>query len=174
MSAASPYPALIDSLERLRRSLTCVLEQVHLPVLSPTRPDSDDLYINRAKRWHTPVIVVIAFPGLALLMVLYVRPVWTESGYLIEHSGYSYSLGLRRHDVFHELFAWQWDRRGVSPIAYPYLHVNAASDSVPGGLGRLHIPTSGIRIEDVLSFAIVDLGVMPRQENWEALLASDD
>jgi hypothetical protein len=71
----------------------------------------------------------------------------------------------------------------VSPIAqpnFPYsrhhvqFHRDSRSASSEFSLSKLHIPTGGVTIEDVIRFLIADLGVSPLTERWKEELRESE
>jgi hypothetical protein len=80
------------------------------------------------------------------------------SGWKVRVTKYLFSLRAGREDA-DELFAWHWNS-GDWPE--PHVHVIAEQSELPD-LGRLHIPTNRVFFEDVLLFAINELGATCRQ-----------
>jgi hypothetical protein len=169
VASSTPYAATVEFIDRLRDSLICVLEQVHLPFSPRMYRGSNDPYSIMLNDGIPQPLSSSLISGLAIQLAMFIRPFSSESGYGIELSGYSYLLGIRQRDGLQEFLAWQWNQRGVSSIAYPHLHVSAVSEAVPGGLNKLHIPTNQILVEDILEFIITDLGVEPRREDWREI-----
>jgi hypothetical protein len=85
----------------------------------------------------------------------------------VHRAAYFYVIGRRDTG---ELLTYHWHPRGKSPVLSPHLHVRA--DIQVGGrwLGKAHLPTGAIRLEDVVALAIEDLGAEPLREDWELLL----
>ncbi len=81
--------------------------------------------------------------------------------------GYIYSLRFDEDPVT-ECFAWHWHPTSRSDT---HLHVNAAH-SIGGDLSRLHVPTGWTALQDVLRFAIIELGVLPLRADWSSILRS--
>jgi hypothetical protein len=72
---------------------------------------------------------------------------------------------------------FEYASRDIEPMArYSRHHVQFHRDSQSGSpdfsLSKLHIPTGGVIIEDVIRFLIADLGVPPLTEQWEEELRS--
>jgi hypothetical protein len=53
-------------------------------------------------------------------------------------------------------------------------HRDARSGSPDFSLSKLHIPTGGVTIEDVIRFLLADLGVPPLTEQWEEELRKSE
>jgi hypothetical protein len=84
---------------------------------------------------------------------------------------YIYSLGVGTEDDA-EVIAWHWHPR-VENQPEPYVYVRAMHDDVPG-LARLHIPTSRIFLQDVLLFAVDNLGARTREGGRDGLVRARD
>jgi hypothetical protein len=69
-----------------------------------------------------------------------------------------------------ELLAYHWHPRGKSPITDPHLHVRAHIQVGERWLGKVHLPTRAIGLENVVALAIEELGAEPLREDWELLL----
>jgi hypothetical protein len=69
-----------------------------------------------------------------------------------------------------ELLAYHWHPHGKSPITSPHLHVRADVQVGERWLGKVHLPTGAIELEDVVALAIEELGADPLREDWELLL----
>jgi hypothetical protein len=79
---------------------------------------------------------------------------------------YIYSLRVGR-DEAGEVIAWHW-HPGIPAAPDPHVHVRATHPDVPT-LSDLHIPTSRVFFEDVLLFAIRNLGVRCQEGGRENL-----
>lgn len=79
---------------------------------------------------------------------------------------YIYSLRVGRDDAG-EVLTWHW-HPGIPDAPDPHLHVRADHQDVPG-LDRMHLPTSRVFFEDVLLFAIRNLGVGTQEGGLENL-----
>jgi hypothetical protein len=92
-----------------------------------------------------------------------------ESGdWRVTTHGYVY--GLLKVDG-RELIGFHWHPLITPEVAFPHLHVyEAGSDRVIHD--RAHIPTGRITLEDVLRFAIRDLGVEPLRDDWDEVLTA--
>jgi hypothetical protein len=78
-------------------------------------------------------------------------------GWKVAVTKYVFSLRAGRDDV-DELSARHWNS---DDWPEPHVHVIADQPKVPG-LERMHIPTNGVFFEDVLHFAISELGATCR------------
>lgn len=82
----------------------------------------------------------------------------------------AYSHGLETPEA-REIIAYHWHPGQGSEITYPHLHLGAGIGADLGILEKTHIPTGRIALEDVLRFAISELGVEPQREDWSEVLA---
>ena len=88
-------------------------------------------------------------------------------GWKVKVTKYLYSLRASR-DEADELFSWHWNS-GDWPE--PHVHVMAQHEELPS-LERMHIPTNRVFFEDVLLFAISELGATCRDGAVEQLVES--
>ncbi len=78
---------------------------------------------------------------------------------------YAYTLS-ESADLTAELLAWHWQPEGGQG---PHMHVGRAHPRL-GELGRLHVPSGRVALEEVLLFAIDDLGVVPARPDAAEVL----
>jgi hypothetical protein len=90
-----------------------------------------------------------------------------DAGWRVQRAAYFYAIGL--HDTG-ELLAFHWHPRGKSPITRPHLHVRANIQLGERWLGKVHLPTGAIELEDIVALAIEELGAEPLREDWERLI----
>ncbi len=88
-------------------------------------------------------------------------------GWQVQRAAYFYAIGL--HDSG-ELLAYHWHPRGKSPVVDPHLHIRANIQLGERWLGKVHLPTGAIKLEDIVSLAVNELAVEPLREDWELLL----
>lgn len=69
-----------------------------------------------------------------------------------------------------ELVAYHWHSHGASPITTPHMHLSADVKVGDRWLGKIHLPTGIVGLEQVLALAIAELGVEPLREDWERLI----
>ncbi len=91
----------------------------------------------------------------------------SDAGWQVHRAAYFYAIGL--HDTG-ELLAYHWHPRGKSPVVDPHLHVRANIQLGERWLGKVHLPTGAIELEDIVSLAVNELAVEPLREDWELLL----
>jgi hypothetical protein len=70
-----------------------------------------------------------------------------------------------------KLAAWHWHPsvvRGDDRATVPHIHAYGTRDTLT--LHKLHLPTGRVSIEAIVRFLIEDLAVVPRREDWRAIL----
>jgi hypothetical protein len=77
-------------------------------------------------------------------------------GFKAHATGYAYSVGTVPNPD-DALLEWHWH---PPDLGYTHAHVNVRSE-ILGNVGRLHLPTSRVFFEQIVSFLIVGLGVEP-------------
>jgi hypothetical protein len=90
-----------------------------------------------------------------------------SAAWKVQRAAYFYAVG--RQDTG-ELLAFHWHPRGKSPIVAPHLHVRANIQVGERWLGKVHLPTGYLAIEDIVRLVIQELSAEPLREDWEALL----
>lgn len=78
----------------------------------------------------------------------------------VRSAGYRYEF---LHAAGPMLLAYHCDPAGVRPITFSHLHFGGSVRSVD--LSKSHLPTGLVTLQDVLRFAIADLGVEPLRNN---------
>lgn len=81
-------------------------------------------------------------------------------------TGYFYTFLLRNSEQ--ELLAFHWHPH-IADKAFPHVHLESGL-GVHRDLVGIHVPTGEIALEDVIRFAIEDLGVRPRLTRWRSVL----
>ena len=69
-----------------------------------------------------------------------------------------------------ELLAYHWHPRGHSRVTEPHLHVMGDREFKGQPLGKLHLPTGAIQLEEIIALAIEELGAEPLREDWRVVL----
>ncbi len=65
------------------------------------------------------------------------------------------------------MIVYHWHPYGRSSIRRPHLHVRADLQIGERSLGKVHLPTGFVAIEDIMTLAISE----PLREDWQALIA---
>lgn len=82
-------------------------------------------------------------------------------------AGYFYEIA---DSETREIVTFQWHPESSSPVTTPHLQLGSGAKVEHELLGKCHIPTSRVSIEQVIRLAI-ELGARPR-DGWEAVLES--
>lgn len=82
----------------------------------------------------------------------------------------AYSQRLETTDA-REIVAYHWHPGRSSRIMHPHMHLGAGIGADLGILDKTHIPTGRVALEDLLRFAIVEVGVEAQRSDWEEILA---
>lgn len=88
-------------------------------------------------------------------------------GWQVDRVAYFYAIG--RQDSG-ELLAYHWHPRGKSPVVSPHLHVRANIQVGDRWLGKVHLPTAAIPLENIVALVINELGAEPLREDWESVV----
>lgn len=126
----------------------------------------------------TPHVVMLAGGAAVPLRGSADLSLWIRQNYLVVEvegrrrpwevrtTGYIFQL----HVGERELIAYHWHPWGLSPHAFPHMHLGPAAELGFGDLARAHLPTGRIGLSDVLCLAVRDLGVEPRRDDWREVL----
>jgi hypothetical protein len=87
-------------------------------------------------------------------------------GWRVEVVGYLYAIGYEGR----ELIAYHWHPSGNSPVTRPHMHVGTDVRVGDRWLGKVHLPTGTVALEQVVALAIVELGGEPLRDDWERLV----
>jgi hypothetical protein len=81
-------------------------------------------------------------------------------------SSYTYSIFDSDQQ---ELLAFHWHPDSRSSITHPHLHISAGARVGYAPLQKAHVPSGHVALQEVLRFAITDLGVEPLIDRDEAM-----
>jgi len=79
-----------------------------------------------------------------------------------------------------EILAYHWHPDGATWMRAPHVHLSSRIPSIPisGGdavsLADMHLPTGFVAVSDIVRLLITDFRVVPRREDWEIVLASNE
>jgi len=161
LSGSSPAAAVNAFVAPLQRAVACVSAAVldvsggyHVAdaphALMPADGDAAPLRsLNDLSLWIHLNYRVVALDGR--------RRSWG-----VRTTGYVYQLRAGER----ELLAYHWHPRGRSPHTAPHMHLGAAAELGFAALGRAHLPTGRIGLED----AIRDLGAEACRDDWRDVL----
>jgi hypothetical protein len=68
-----------------------------------------------------------------------------------------------------EILAFHWHPDSRSSITHPHLHISAGARVGYAPLQKAHVPSGHVALQEVLRFAITDLGVEPLIDRDEAM-----
>jgi hypothetical protein len=177
LAGDSPRAALDAFVERTRRSIACVGEahvagdghdpnRIHAIGMKPYRPDLRDRLQLYARESGRPDLLLDIAHEYSIVEV----PEHVEHGaFWVQTTSYRYHI----YDLDgEELLLYHWHPGGVSDIEFPHVHVACAprimlprprtDERRPVDIGKLHLPTNQVLLEDVIELLIRDLGVEPR------------
>lgn len=162
MSGRSVRAALETARAPLQQAVSCVCRQI-LVVQPGAAPGWWVL------RFPEHAVQLRGRDRLTLRILLETRPVRSEAATQVVAPVDGYRVEFGRADG-RTMLAYHWHPVGVSPVTWPHLHVSGSLAGID--LGKAHLPTGVVPLQDVLRFAIVDLGVEPLRDDWRAVLAA--
>lgn len=165
MPAKTPRAAVDAFLTPLRRAIACFTD-VQLT-------GGDEPHVGHALTVRpTPYIHLYGYPdprsvpqGFHFVLLHLYEVTWSTDGWAVHTRGYTYGLELAGGQ---EIVIYHYDPRPESKVKTPHLHVRGLDK--PFDLGKAHFPTGRVSIEEVLRFAVRELGVRPGTTNWETIL----
>lgn len=174
MAGATPYEAFDSFRAPLGRAISCVGREAHVWALIGTNGYGPGQEHALAPNLGEPVRLrgtsASGEVELDLLSRIWYRVVSTErerSLWRIETLAYSHRLETISAQ---EIVAYHWHPGTSSGITHPHLHIGTGIGTSPGLLDKTHIPTGRVALEDVLRFAILELGIEPQREDWREVL----
>lgn len=145
----------------LQQAVSCVCRQVLL--VHPG--DAPGWWVLR---FPEHVVDLHGRERLTLKVLLESFPVRSESSTRVVANVDGYRVELARADG-RTILAYHWHPVGVSPVTWPHLHIGGSLVGID--LSKAHLPTGVVALQDVLRFAIADLGVEPLRDDWSEVLA---
>lgn len=154
--------------EVLQRSLGCVTRAIWV---AGSVPAERDVYFLQPS--ELPLRLPRSTGGYIYL--------WAAQRFAYEKSGrfvgewkvrtlqYMYTVGAGPNQATDAICAWHWHPEVRDDC---HLHIYQ-EDGILGPLNRLHVPTSRVSFEQVLTFAILDLGVQGRA-GWEEVMKDSE
>lgn len=120
------------------------------------------------------VAVAVSLPPSLwyLHLGLELKAVPEEKGYGLQALKYAYRIQRtpsleEEAEVRFEYVSPEMDPSASWCRHHVQFHRDSRSASPDFSLSKLHIPTGGVTVEDVIRFLIADLGIPPRIEQWE-------
>jgi hypothetical protein len=168
LAGRSAHEAVENFLGPLRRSLARVTKAVllvtpdgHIPMRDP----------HAATLSGAGPVRIGGAAGLAMLMSIQYRIVEAEGErgpWKTSVAQYEYSLV--EEDDGQEVLGFHWHPESRGRVNWPHVHVGTSMLAQDAVLDRrVHIPTGRVAVEDVLRLAILDFGVEPLRNDWEAV-----
>ncbi len=167
MAADSPKAAVDEFLRPLRRALSCITDEYLAGGYDPAR--SPKLVFPSAQ--ENGYIRLRGDHPIEFRLIHGYNITQDEDGWAVHTTSYSYDFQL---DNGREVVVYHFDPRPRSKVKTPHLQARGLIDPLP--LSKAHFPTGRVSIEEVIRFAITDLGVRPRHENgiWQTHLAETE
>ncbi len=157
LSARTPRDAADALVTPIRQALACVTRANIAAGFEPQKEHSLFFYPESGRG------VILSGDTPVRLRVLHLYWVTGEQDrqWSAHTTGYSYDIEMLEG---HEVVAYHWDPReeirgGTSRYRKPHLHVRGLTAPFP--LSKAHFPTDFVSIQEVLLFAIRELGVHP-------------
>ncbi len=167
MAGRTAAEAVNNFLEALHKVISCVTD-THLSVRGGYRPTTEEPHV---------LVLGDGLPqklrGTDLSLVLrqryYVIKVEdpNRGPWKVSTAEYDYNF---RDSETRVVIAYHWHPGGRQKVRRPHLHLDRGAEVGRQELHRAHIPTGRVAIEDVIRFAINELGVEPRRDDWEQIL----
>ena len=164
-----PYEAFQDFRELLQRAFSCVNSAAHVWALVGSngyRPGQEHAL---APNGGEPV-PLSGGRRLSLVSLFRYRVVGAEGehgSWRVETSAYAHTL---EDEEGQEIVAYHWHPSQSSVYDFPHLHIGVGIGASLGEVHKYHIPTARIAVEDVIRFAIMELGATPQRDDWEQVL----
>ena len=88
--------------------------------------------------------------------------------YRVEIAAYNYAI---YDSDIREILIYHWHPHGNSPVVTPHLHLNQGAQIGRPEIREAHLPTGEVSLVAFLRLLVVDLGVQPRRQDWDTILA---
>jgi len=185
---ATPERAFDAFITRFRSTVGCVAEAgafgdgrevggVQSVVLTPRGFEAGDPAPLRSRSGQRDLQLRVAFQYTIVAV-----PGDREERYRVTPLAYWYGIldGEGR-----EILLFHWHPAGVSNVLTPHLHIPGAASVALGTrsgkgngkrsvhLGRMHVPTGYVSLEDVVELLIVEFEVQPRHPDWLAVITAN-
>lgn len=169
MRGRTAAEAVNNYLVRLQDALSLVTTSI---VTASAYHDSGTTEALTLNRWQ-PVRLRSRSPILALRMAEWYRFVPSSEARSAERwrvavVGYAYAIEEWESEQELLVFHRQPDQPG--DLQEPHLQIGAAAGGLPL-LVNAHVPTGRVLLPDVLRFAVAELGVTPRRDDWPTVFA---
>ena len=186
MPARSPSEAVDAFVGRLRRTLQCAVKgtvfgsgsnlgRLHSVTLCPDGQDCGSFARLRTHQGEGEIL----FEFVYLYAVVHQGARHGRGEFEVRTSFYQYNVLDREQ---RELVAYHWEPEGISPIRTPHVHMPVIGSIVlpqhPGSavasakthLGKMHMPTGRVSVEDIVEMLIREFAVDPQRADWMEVL----
>lgn len=174
MSSRNEYAAATRIADHIRRCLSCITRQPSQ--LTTQVPNTSRFLLSfLPAREHTALESNSSGARIFLAVQFDLRSYLHESehsGFDAEIAGYNISISLSNNQ---ELLSYHWHPNGIGHFRGPHLHVSAragVSDEHSHSihLGKKHLTTGLVQIEEIVRMLIQDFEVRPLVQDWERRL----
>ncbi len=98
--------------------------------------------------------------------------------YELRTLGYTYQISLGPSFDDQCIIRWEYTSRKLQSALYPRHHVQMGTEMKVGrrqwNLNDIHVPTGYLTIEEIIRFAICELGVKSKKTNWDNILRTSE
>lgn len=182
MAGATPKRAADAFIARFRATVQCVaateviggghvIGGAHGVTLAPYGRGAGDPAPLRSRAGHRDLLLRVAFQ----YTIAFVPDADHDQRYWVAPMAYWYGIldGEER-----EILLFHWHPEGVSDVLTPHLHVPFVSSVALGQmsgkgvggrsvhLGRMHVPTGYVSLEEIVELLIEEFDVEPRRSDW--------
>ena len=166
MPGRDPAEATHAFVEVLQRAVSCICNAVFITSGYHERTEPHAVTLNRGEPVRLQGHLRLSFSATIHFSHLMVPG--QPGPWQVSLAGYRYALEATDG---RELISFHWHPRAPGEINSPHLHLGAAALIGQDALGKAHIPTGIVRLEDVLWLAIDEFAVLPRRIDWRDILA---
>lgn len=168
LTGKSPREAVAAFVAPIRDVLRCVTSEPVKVEHSRREGGSSRLFLG----WTDEAVLLSRDQDLFLRFTLYFRAVEAKEDsdrgpWNVSTTGYAYALERASTE---EILLYHWHPEGGGDVKCPHLHLGNGATPAGCDLRKLRIPTARIEVEDVVRFAITQLGVPWRRDDWEQLV----
>jgi len=167
MAGRTPAEAVLNFTEPLQMAVSCVT-QAPITIRGGNYPSDTPFPLLLGDGNQIKLLGQSLFLSVQQLYVV-VRAEGDLGPWKVSIVSYAYSLEDDAGAGLH----YHWHPVGTSEIKSPHLHLkNSGCQIATTDLGKFHLPTGRIALEDVLRIAINDFGVTPLKDDWREVIDS--
>lgn len=169
MAGQNPYEAFDKFKGPLQRALSCVTDAVFVALASDgCSPGMDHILTFNGG----DAVRISDEESLALSVTFYYQIVEDDHP---ERGPWKVSTRAYMHALENldgqEIVAYHWHPEQGSKVTFPHMHFGVGLGQLPKFVHKAHVPTGRVPLEEVVRFAIADLGATPKREDWSEVLA---